>query len=264
MTTTTITKTITEITITILIVTTNMAITMALLIGGNSGRHAAITMDKTTMITITTKCNPHGGVSKMKDNTHTHTHTRANNQTRDTNLETQIVVFLFCIFLNSLSFYITDIWGEREGQGNPEEEGKGALLFVYIWTLVIFAGLAYLGNTTGMAVNKLESMRWILLGFANYCFVIIVLLIALEGVESEGREMEETGFYGQTAVLLLMTCIFAMIQSIVFVSWTTKRLKHLKVMEEQQSSSNTEKSDEYVAVEYDNSPPAPPGYKITF
>jgi len=156
------------------------------------------------------------------------------------------------------------IWGEREGQGNPEEEGKGALLFVYIWTLVIFAGLAYLGNTTGMAVNKLESMRWILLGFANYCFVIIVLLIALEGVESEGREMEETGFYGQTAVLLLMTCIFAMIQSIVFVSWTTKRLKHLKVMEEQQSSSNTEKSDEYVAVEYDNSPPAPPGYKITF
>jgi len=133
---------------------------------------------------------------------------------------------------------------------------------VYIWTLVIFAGLAYLGNTTGMSVSKLESMRWILIGFANYCFVIIVLLIALEGVESEGREMEETGFYGQTAVLLLLTCIFAMVQTIVFVSWTTKRLKHLKAMEES-SSSNSEKSDEYVAVEYDNSPPAPPGYKIT-
>ena len=120
--------------------------------------------------------------------------------------------FLF-YFSASLSFY-KDIWGgEREGR-DPEEEGKGALLFVYIWTLVIFAGLAYLGNTTGMAVSKLESLRWILIGFANYCFVIIVLLIALEGVEAEGREMEETGFYGQTAVLLLITCIFAMIHHV--------------------------------------------------
>jgi len=151
------------------------------------------------------------------------------------------------------------IWGEeREGQ-NPEEEGKGALLFVYIWTLVIFAGLAYLGNTTGMAVSKLEALRWILIGFANYCFVIIVLLIALEGVEAEGREIEETGFYGQTAVLLLTTCIFALFQSIVYVSWTTKRLNHLKAMDE---SSSTEKSDEYVAIEYDNSPVTTTGYKI--
>jgi len=151
------------------------------------------------------------------------------------------------------------LWGgEREGR-DPEEEGKGALLFVYIWTLVIFAGLAYLGNTTGMAVSKLESLRWILIGFANYCFVIIVLLIALEGVEAEGREMEETGFYGQTAVLLLMTCIFAMIQSIAYVSWTTKRLNHLKALDD---SSSTEKSDEYVAIEYDNSAVTTTGYKI--
>jgi hypothetical protein len=98
ITTTTITKTITEITITILIVTTNMAITLALLVGGNSGRHATIAMDKTIIITITTKCSPHGGVSKMKDDKHTHTHTHTRAQTRNTNLETQIVVFLFCIF----------------------------------------------------------------------------------------------------------------------------------------------------------------------
>jgi len=65
-TTTTITKTITKTAITILIVTIIMAFTLALLIGGNSGRPATITMEKTKIITITitTKCKPHGGVSK--------------------------------------------------------------------------------------------------------------------------------------------------------------------------------------------------------
>ena len=121
------------------------------------------------------------------------------------------------------------------------------------------AGLVYVGNTTGMAVNNLQGLRWALLGFANYCFVIIVLLIGLEGgIETEGREMEEDGFYGQTCVLLLLTCIFALVQSIVFVSWTTKRLKRLR------AEAMTAKSDEYVNVEFENdSPSGPPGYKLT-
>lgn len=120
------------------------------------------------------------------------------------------------------------IWGEREG-GDREEEGSGAILFVYLWTLLLFAGLIVVGNTTQMQVGKLGAFRLALFGFVNYCFVAIVLLIGLEGaIETEGREMEENGFYGQRSVLLLITCLFALVQSSVFISWTNKRLKILR------------------------------------
>ena len=137
------------------------------------------------------------------------------------------------------------------------------MLFVYLWTLMFFAGLVYAGNTTGMTVNKLQGLRWALLGFSNYCFVTIVLLIGLEGgIETEGREIEEDGFYGQRAVLLLVTCMFALVQSIAFVSWTTKRLKRLHV--EESALSADKSGDEYVNVEFeDESPNGPPGYKLT-
>lgn len=118
------------------------------------------------------------------------------------------------------------IWGEREGEGEGrEEEGSGSVLFIYLWTMMFFAGLFYLGNTTGMTISNLQGFRWALLGFANYCFVTIVLLVGLENaIETDGREIEETGFYGQRSVLLLVTCFFAMVQSIAYFYWTTKRL----------------------------------------
>lgn len=149
------------------------------------------------------------------------------------------------------------IWGERE-EGEREEEGSGAMLFVYLWTLVCFAGLVYVGNSTKMNISKLQALRWILLGFANYCFVIIVLLVGLEdAIETEGREMEENGFYGQRGVLLLLTCLFAMVQSIAFVSWTTKRMKHLS------DGALAEKQNEYVDVDFEGNDRTP-DYKITF
>lgn len=126
-----------------------------------------------------------------------------------------------------LFIVFADIWGDREGR-DPEEEGSGAILFAYLWTLLLFAGLFYVGNSTGMTVNKLQAFRLALFGFVNYCFITIVLLIGIEeAIQTEGREMEEDGFYGQRSVLLLVTCFFAMVQSIVFINWTTKRLKAL-------------------------------------
>jgi hypothetical protein len=108
-----------------------------------------------------------------------------------------------------------------------------------------------------MSISKLQALRLALFGFANYCFVTMVLLVGLEGpIETEGREVEETGFYGQRAVLLLITCFFALVQSIVFLSWTTKRMKHL--------SAAAEKTDEYVNVEFvNNNALATPDYQVT-
>mmetsp|Transcript_15945 Transcript_15945/g.36786 ORF Transcript_15945/g.36786 Transcript_15945/m.36786 type:complete len:262 (-) Transcript_15945:213-998(-) len=147
------------------------------------------------------------------------------------------------------------IWGENE-EREPEEE-SGAVLFIYLWTLVLLAGLFYVGNTMGMIEKKIESLRWALLGFLNYCFVTIVLLIGIEdAIETEGREMEETGFYGQRAVLLLVTCMLGMLQSIAFISWTTKRINKIKI------ESLSAKTDEYVGIEFEKDTTAgTPGYK---
>ena len=111
------------------------------------------------------------------------------------------------------------------------------------------AVMIYLANRTGMQVTKLEGLRWALLGFANYCFVTMVLLVGLEGgIETEGRELEEDGFYGQTSVLLFLTCFFGLIQAIVFVSWTSKRLAAAK-----QETGGT-KQEGFVNVDYERSP----------
>lgn len=139
------------------------------------------------------------------------------------------------------------IWGEREGQGGDrDEEGNGAVLFAYLWTFLLFAGLIYFGNSAKKTIGNVESLRLALFAFANYCFVIIILLLGLEdAIETEGREIEETGFYGQRSVLLLITVFFAMLQSIVFVSWTTKRLKNL------QAAALIEAQSEYVNVDFE-------------
>ncbi|KAL3909130.1 MAG: hypothetical protein SGARI_002753, partial [Bacillariaceae sp.] len=140
------------------------------------------------------------------------------------------------------------VWGEQQREGGQEEEeGSTAVLIIYIWTLVAVAGMIYLANTTGMAANKLEGLRWALLGFANYCFVTMVLLIGLEGIDTEGRALEEDGFYGQTAVLLFLTCFFGIIQSIVFVSWTSKRLAAAS------EAASPTKQEGFVNVDYERS-----------
>lgn len=166
------------------------------------------------------------------------------------------------------------IWGGEERE--PEEEGRSAAVtFIYLWMLILFSGLVYMGNNTNMSLTKLELLRYLLFGFANLCFVLIVLLIGLEGIEVDAREMERDGFYGQTAVLLWITSVFGMIQSIIFISWTTKRINVLKSLQEEDSPTDVVgmKSEtgtgDYVAVEYDqqlaktnNGQQAPPGYVL--
>jgi hypothetical protein len=99
------------------------------------------------------------------------------------------------------------------------------MIFIYIWTLLLIAGLIYLANTTNMETPKLTKLRWALMGFVNYCLVTMILLSSLEGgIQVEGRELEEDGWYGQTSVLVFLTCLFGLVQSIAFIAWTGKRI----------------------------------------
>lgn len=167
------------------------------------------------------------------------------------------------------------IWGGDERRDDPENEGRNAAVtFMYLWSLLLLGGLAYMGNCTDMKLHKLESLRWMLVGMANFLFALIVMVIGLEGVVVDPREMERDGFYGQSAVLLLITSIFALVQSIVFLSWTTKRINVLKALEQERlingekPPSNGPGADgEYVSVEYDKqitkstgNNASPPGY----
>mmetsp|Transcript_39063 Transcript_39063/g.94473 ORF Transcript_39063/g.94473 Transcript_39063/m.94473 type:complete len:273 (+) Transcript_39063:311-1129(+) len=139
------------------------------------------------------------------------------------------------------------IWGDdREGErGDPEIQGKGAMIFIYLWTLLLVAGLIYLANTTDMKAAKLEKFRWALTGFLNYCLVTMILLTSLEGgIQVEGRDLEEDGWYGQTAVLIFLTCLFGLIQSIAYIVWSGKRIGN----KEEIKSSDDNSADGYVDV----------------
>lgn len=118
-----------------------------------------------------------------------------------------------CIFSH------TDLWrDDREG----EDEGSGTIVFVYVWTIVSLIALAICGNRM-IANGNERALFWTLCGFANYAFVVCVLVGGLEAIQVEGREIEETGWYGQSSVLLFLTCIFGIINSLVFAFWINRR-----------------------------------------
>jgi magnesium-transporting ATPase (P-type) len=137
------------------------------------------------------------------------------------------------------------VWGNHEGE-NAEHKVNSAVLFVYLWVLVSIAALIYIGNSTGNESSRLQAMRWALVGFANVCLTTMVLVVGLGAIEVEEHELEEDGFYGQTSVLLFLTCLFGLVQSIVFFGWIGKRLEAQR--------SLPEKSDGYVHVNYIRSP----------
>ena len=61
----------------------------------------------------------------------------------------------------------------------------------------------------------------------------MVLIGGLDAVKSEGREIEETGWYGQTSVLLFLTCLFGMIKCLSLQFWLAQRAKSGKEDEHQ-------------------------------
>lgn len=149
--------------------------------------------------------------------------------------------------IRQCNIYSTDIWGEQEPHAE-DDGGDGTMIFVYIWTLIALGGMIYLGNTTGMAIDKLQTFRLALFAFANSCFITMVLIGGLHVIESEGPDVEEDGWYGQVAVLLLLTTAFGLAQSLLFISWTGKRIKKMN------AAVIEEKTDGYVNVEHETPP----------
>jgi hypothetical protein len=110
---------------------------------------------------------------------------------------------------------LIDLWGQ---EGEPEEEGRGTLIFIYLWTIMTFAFVSFSVHKL-VVQNNMMALRWTLIGFANSSFICCVLLGGLEAIQVEGREVEETGWYGQISVLIFLTCLFNMLSALGFALW---------------------------------------------
>lgn len=115
-------------------------------------------------------------------------------------------------------------WWWFGGEHRPEDRANPALIFTYMWSLLVFAFILHYGYNAIREKREHISMTALAV-FANLCFILMVLLQGMEGVvEADGPQLEEHGFYGQVGVLMFLTYSFWMIFSLVFI-WTIRQRK---------------------------------------
>ena len=114
-----------------------------------------------------------------------------------------------------------------------EEGGRGVLAFVYVWTILSLLALGVIGNRY-VIQGYHDSLHWIMWSFTNYAFIVMILVSGLGAIHSEGREIEETGWYGQLSVLVFLTCSFGVVKCLVFQIWLYRKSRSAKVVEPQQ------------------------------
>jgi hypothetical protein len=133
----------------------------------------------------------------------------------------------------------SDVWGqERE----PDEQGQGTLLFAFVWIVALFLTMTLYGNHllaqqqqgSSSSTVLLPQLQWALIGFGNTCFLVCILIGGLDAIQIEGREMEETGFYGQLSVLVFLTSLFGIVFSVVFYVWIRRRIQLEAAIEEKE------------------------------
>jgi hypothetical protein len=109
-------------------------------------------------------------------------------------------------------------------QEGPDRQGGGGVVLVYGWAFLLFTSLLWVGNqmmkgNSSRTPDESISMRGhilrlTLLGYANMAFVSLILLSS--NVEIDAVAIEELGWYGQLSVLLIFTCLLALVYCLVF------------------------------------------------
>lgn len=119
-------------------------------------------------------------------------------------------------------------WFGGQQRRDREQEGHGTLIFVYIYLLLLYVGLILYGNYVFRRSTNFAGLQGALFIFTQMVFLLMILLAGLpEVIRVEGPELEETGWYGQFAVCLFLTCLFWLIQGIVFTTLMRKRVNRL-------------------------------------
>ncbi|KAL7569639.1 hypothetical protein ACA910_008296 [Epithemia clementina (nom. ined.)] len=128
-------------------------------------------------------------------------------------------------------------WGCRDGQGNGGGQGeqapwwyfsKGgevddeggvnpALVFIYIWSMLLFGFILHHGLRT-LAKGKTFATVVMLAVFANVVLISMFFLGGLDGaIDVDGRQVEQYGWYGQLGVLMYLTNSFWLIFAGAFI-----------------------------------------------
>jgi hypothetical protein len=115
-----------------------------------------------------------------------------------------------------------------------EEAASPALVFTYVWSLLLFGAILYYGLKSIRRGGQDMIVITSLIFFANLAFLMMILLQGVEGmVEADGPEMEENGFCGQMGVLMFITYFLWFIFSLLFVCLIRRRTSdsHITVIE---------------------------------
>lgn len=116
-------------------------------------------------------------------------------------------------------------WWRSKANNEEEEDSSTVFVMLYIWTIILVAGLVFVVNRN-YGQGKLKTVRWFLVGWAVYASTIVLLLGGIpELILEEGQELEEIGFYGQTAVLNFITVFLELMTCAFFACWVGRLIK---------------------------------------
>lgn len=103
---------------------------------------------------------------------------------------------------------------QREEMGYGQSQGN--MIFVYLWTVFIFIGLAIFGWIT---LYKGRDRMGLIIALSIFCqFALLNLITTVGAIESDDRFFEDStyGWFGQISVLLAYTDFWMMIQTFAF------------------------------------------------
>jgi hypothetical protein len=135
---------------------------------------------------------------------------------------------------------------EESGSNNP------SLVFVYVWSLSLFLAILYFGHRELKNGSDLYRVVACLAVFANLAFLSLFLIGGLDGIQTNGRELEEQGFYAQFPVLMFITNVCWMAFTLAFAIFFTVQARRsgvTKIVFEQSDYQMHEPPDEEEAAE---------------
>jgi len=117
-------------------------------------------------------------------------------------------------------------WGGDQQDQRQEDETNRALVFCYVWSLAVFGGILFMGFYTHNRGADWNAVLSALAVYANMTFVSLFFLGGLEGgVQVDGPELDESGFYGQFPVLLFSTSLLWTIFALAFFVAIRRRVR---------------------------------------
>lgn len=129
-----------------------------------------------------------------------------------------------------------EYWWRNQRNEEIEGRGKAAITITYLWVLVMFIALILYGNIVLKRNSEFVVLQATIVMFANFAFVIMILLSGLGAINNEGNDMEEDGFYGQISVCFFLSCLFWVFHAIIF-SVQIKKRKRQQIVEQEEDSS---------------------------